>query len=357
MSVSKKLRLAGSVALLAFLAWRMDWRHIVACFAGLRAGWWLAAFGLYAVTQVVSSMRWSLLAQPLGFRRNFGQYFTFYYIGMFFNLVLPTSVGGDVVRAWYLDGRSGRKAAALLSVLADRVSGLLMLIAIACLGAACSSLDLPARVLTIVYGAGAAAVMGVVLLLLLGRRGHGAAAMSSEYAVLTTQYLAPHGQTAAPGPAARSRLARLRSAVYDLRFAMFPSWGQFLVTTILSLLVQVANVAVLWFVGLSLGLDVPPSYYWILVPAVTLVTLFPVSVNGMGVREWATVLMLAPLGVGAEAATALAFLWFLTFSAVSLAGAGFYLFGQYPRFEVRPDDEPVRGHPHQGREGQPRAAA
>ena len=62
----------------------------------------------------------------------------------------------------------------------------------------------------------------------------------------------------------------------------------------------------------------PASYYWILVPVVSLMTLVPVSLNGMGVREWGTVLMLAPLGVGSGPATALAFLWFLTFSAVSL---------------------------------------
>jgi uncharacterized membrane protein YbhN (UPF0104 family) len=342
--VSKKLRLAGSVALLAFLAWRTDWRHIAACFAGLRAGWWLAAFGLYAVTQLVSSLRWRLLAGPLGFRRSFGQFFAIYYIGMFFNLVLPTSVGGDVVRAWYLDGRSGRKAAALLSVLADRVSGLLMLVAIACVASACSPLDLSPRVLLIVYGAGAGAVAGMLMLLALGRRGQA----GTPYSVLSP----PTSVAGVPG-----QLRKLRSMICELHFAMFPSLRLFLLTTLLSVLVQAANVMVLWLDGLALGVDVPSSYYWILVPVVTLVTLFPISVNGMGVREWATVLMLAPLGVASEAATALAFLWFLTFSAVSLAGAGFYMFGHFPRFEVRPDDEPVRSHPDQGREGQSRAAA
>jgi len=128
-------------------------------------------------------------------------------------------------------------------------------------------------------------------------------------------------------------------------------------TTLLSLVVQSANVVVLWLAGLSLGVGVPASYYWILVPVVTLLTLFPVSLNGMGVREWGTVLLLAPLGVGAEAATALAFLWFLTFGAVSAAGAGFYLFGRFPRFEVRSDDKPVRRDPDQGREGQHKDAA
>ena len=337
--MSKRLRLAGSVALLAFLAWRTDWGQMAAAFAGVRAGWWLAALAFYAVTQVVSSLRWRLLAQPLGFRQPLGRFIAYYYVGMFFNLVLPTSVGGDVVRAWYLDGRSDRKVAAFLSVFADRASGLLMLIAIACLAAACSPLDLPPRVLAIVYGAAASAAIGLVVMVVLARY----SVPSTQYSVFRTGW--------------RAKLAKLLAAARDLRGALWPSPRVFLVTTLLSVFVQAANVIVLWLVGLALGLDVPASYYWILVPVVTLMTLFPVSVNGMGVREWGTVLMLAPLGVGKEAATALALLWFLTFSAVSLAGAGFYLFGRFPRFEVRPDDEPVGGDPDQGRERQPAAAA
>jgi uncharacterized membrane protein YbhN (UPF0104 family) len=339
--VSKLLRLAGSVALLAFLAWRTDWRRMADAFAGLRAGWWLLAVALYAVTQVVSSVRWRLLARPLGFRESPGRFVAYYYVGMFFNLVLPTSVGGDVVRAWYLDGRSGRKMAAFLSVLADRASGLLVLIAIACVAAACSPPDLPPRARWIVYGAGASAGLGLMALLGLARYSTRRSGCAGR--------LPPSG-TAGP-------TAKLFTAARDLHDALLPRPRVLLITTLLSGFVQAANVIVLWLVGRSLMLDVPASYYWVLVPVVTLLTLVPVSLNGMGVREWGTVLMLAPLGVGKESATALAFLWFLTFSAVSVAGGGFYLFGRFPRFEVRPDDEPVGGDPDQGRERQPPAAA
>src|SRR5205823_13782081 len=97
---------------------------------------WLAALALLALAQVVSAFRWQLLARPLGFRRSLGQYTGFYFVGMYFNLLLPTSVGGDVVRAWYLDGKSGRKLAAFLSVLVDRFSRLLILLFLACVAAA-----------------------------------------------------------------------------------------------------------------------------------------------------------------------------------------------------------------------------
>jgi uncharacterized protein (TIRG00374 family) len=337
--VSKRLRLAGSVALLAFLAWRTDWRQIATAFAGLRVGWWLLALALYAATQFVSSLRWRLLAGPLGFHHPLRQFISFYYVGMFFNLVLPTSVGGDVVRAWYLDGGSGRKVAAFLSVFADRVSGLLMLVAIALTAAVCSPLDLPLRVAWTVYGIGAAAAVGLLGLLILARY----SVPSTQYSVLRLRW--------------RGRLDRLLNFVRDARAALFPGLRLFIITTLLSVVVQAANVIILWLAGVALGIDVPASYYWILVPVVTLMTLVPISLNGMGVREWGTVLMLAPLGVGSGPATALAFLWFLTFSAVGLSGAACYLLGQFPRFEVRPDDESVGRDSDQGRESQPPAAA
>src|SRR5262249_52533060 len=111
-SVRKLLRPAVSVSLLAWVAWHTDWAQVAAAFGRLRLGWWLAAGGVLVVTQVVSALRWRMLARPLGFDGSLGRYTSYYFIGMFFNLVLPTSVGGDVVRALYLDGRSGRRLAA-----------------------------------------------------------------------------------------------------------------------------------------------------------------------------------------------------------------------------------------------------
>ena len=113
-----KWRLAGTAVLAAVLAWRVNWDKAAAALAALDARLWLAALGVYLVAQVVSSLRWLLLARVLGVRGGLGRFTAYYFIGMFFNLVLPTSVGGDVVRAWYLcrqagdEPPAGRKTAA-----------------------------------------------------------------------------------------------------------------------------------------------------------------------------------------------------------------------------------------------------
>jgi uncharacterized membrane protein YbhN (UPF0104 family) len=310
----------------------MDWGQVGRAFAHLRPGWWLAAVLALVLAQLASARRWQLLAAPLGFPRPLGRLTAFYFIGMYFNLVLPTSVGGDVVRAWYLDGRPGRRLGAFVSVLLDRLSGLVVLLAVAALGVALSPAELPAWVVAFVWGACGCFVLGLAGLPLLTRLG--------------------------PGLARRPRqVLQALAAVYSPRLLV--------TTTLLSVAVQVANVVLVWLVGLSIGAPVPAAYYWVLVPMVTLLTLLPVSVNGMGVREGAMVVFLAPLGVGRGTALTLAFLWFAVTAAVSLAGGVVYLLGHFPppapapkgADEGRYDHGPVGGDPDQGRAGQPQAAA
>ncbi len=324
MSVGKQLRLGASVVLLGCLAWRIDWHQVGAVLGELRWIYWLFGIGLYASTQMVSSLRWLYLARPLGFAQPPRQFVRLYFVGMFFNLVLPTSVGGDVVRAWYLAEHPRRRSAALVSVLLERGSGLLVLIALACVATVFVPPELPAWIVRCVWILTGATVVALVTLPLAVRR--------------------------------TSRLARFRPVVETARM-YWRRPGLMVGTTLLSLVVQVANVVLVWLLGEALGVSVPPLYYGVLVPTVTLLTLLPISLNGMGVREGATVFLLAPCGVTAARALTLAFAWFATFTVVSLVGVVFYLTGPFSRVEVRVDDSAVGDHPDQGRAGQPAAAA
>jgi hypothetical protein len=136
------------------------------------------------------------------------------------------------------------------------------------------------------------------------------------------------------------------------------------VTTLLSLVVQAANVVIVWLVGSAIGAGVPAAYYWVLVPMVTLLTLLP-SIAGTGLREEGMQVFLAAVQVGEGTALVLSVLWFAVFIAGSLLGGFVYLFGRFPRAaapasmsdEGQADDGPVGGDSDQGRAGQFKAAA
>ena len=323
--MKKAARLLGSAALLGVLAWRVDFARIGATLRGVHWGLWLAAVLCYGFAQLVSARRWQALARPLGFDNRLWEFAGFYFIGTFFNLLLPTSVGGDVVRSCYLDGRSGRGWSAFLTVLAERLSGVVVLLAMA----AASALLLREPGWVGWWAAGAGALAAAVLLAFL----------------FAPRQLPPRWRF---GPL--TKLLAVAGA-YRSSPRLLARVG------VLSAVVQAANMVMVWLLARALGLPLPLLLFFALVPLVSLLTLAPVSLNGMGVREGALVVLLAPLGVAAEGAVALGLLWLSVLVAAGLAGAGFHLFGRFPRNEVRSDGEPVGGHPDQGRARQSRPAA
>jgi uncharacterized membrane protein YbhN (UPF0104 family) len=308
--VRKYWRLLGSATLAGLLAWRLDWRQVASAFAQLDVRYWLLALGLFLLTQGISAVRWQILGRTLGLGGRWRDYLAHYFVGMFFNLVLPTSVGGDVVRAWYLGRQQGvtpsmgRRTAAFLSVLADRVNGFAVLIGVACVAAMSCPLPLPNWIAWTVAGMGTACLLGFALLPILPR---------------LRAWLPSHPRLT----------PMLDGAVLCLRDRRGMLW-----VSLLSLMVQLANIILAWLIGVGLGLEIPPLYYGVLIPLVSLLTLLPISLNGMGLREGGTVVLLEPLHVGEASAVTLSLLIFAVYTMASLLGGLVYLFGASPRFEA-----------------------
>jgi len=145
------IRLGISSVLLGWVGWKTDWGKFGEAFSSLRLELWLAAVGLFALAQTISARRWQIITRALGFNQTMGQLTRLYFIGTYFSMLMPTSVGGDVVRAWYLDNRSGRRLKAFLSVFLDRLSGLMVLLAIGCLAVHFSPVPLEAWIVWSVW--------------------------------------------------------------------------------------------------------------------------------------------------------------------------------------------------------------
>jgi uncharacterized membrane protein YbhN (UPF0104 family) len=302
------IRIGVSALLIALFAWRIDWTDVAERFANLRVEMWFAAVGIYVIAQLAIARRWQLYARELHFEHTFSQYCAYSFIGMFFSLVLPTSVGGDLMRVWYLNGQSGRKWPALASVVLERLNGLVILVATACIGVLISPIELPRWIVGSVWAVAACAVLGFASIPIL-----------RDWEKLSIE-----------------RRLQLKTFLELLR-----SPRLLIESTLLSILVQAAAVLLLWCLDIGLGLGVPVVYYCVLIPMVSLLMMLPISVNGMGVREGGTVLFLMPLGIEESAALTLAFLWFTTSVAVSLMGGAVYLFGAYPKADDNAQQEPA----------------
>lgn len=91
----------------------------------------LAAVLLGVVINMVSAFKWFMLTQAQGLGASYPRLFAYYLIGQFYNMFLPTSVGGDFVRSYELGKFSGRQADSLASVFVERYTGVVTLLVVA----------------------------------------------------------------------------------------------------------------------------------------------------------------------------------------------------------------------------------
>ncbi len=129
------LRAAGSLLLLALVAWWLDLSEVAARLQGLDVRWVAAALGISVLQVAASAWRWRYTARRLGIELPAGAAFQEYYLATFLNQVLPGGVLGDVSRAWrHHRSRPGAEAGPVVrAVLLERGSGQVVMVAVAAL--------------------------------------------------------------------------------------------------------------------------------------------------------------------------------------------------------------------------------
>jgi glycosyltransferase 2 family protein len=89
----------------------------------------LVALGFLTFSALCCTFRWFLLVRAQGLELSYKNLFSLTMIGSFFNTFMPGSVGGDLIKAWYIAGQEPtRRTRAVLTVLLDRVIGLAVIL-------------------------------------------------------------------------------------------------------------------------------------------------------------------------------------------------------------------------------------
>jgi glycosyltransferase 2 family protein len=300
------LKLLVSAGLLLFISRRVDFRETGRFLARADAPFLALAFALYLAGQALSALKWRQLAAAVGFHASPFRFVAYYFIGMFFNAFGFGTVGGDVIRALYLAGSGGRRGLAFNTVVADRVSGLLVLLAVA----------LGALLLFHHYQLPAAIYWGVV---------------ASSSALLAGWRLLPRVLPLVLAP--ENQLRRL------IEQDLAPYWSDarlLAAVGVLSIAFHFSQIGVLVLLTHALGVGVPWSYCFVFGPLVSIMSAVPISLNGLGVREGGYVYFLAHVGVPRDSAVAFALAWFGVVMLAGAVGGLVYLLDRQPmRAEVR----------------------
>src|SRR5919106_3744178 len=122
-------RVGLACALLSILLSRVEWRDLVDAFANLDWWWIPILLAIRIVALFVQSQRWRLFLADHGIAASNARLFKSYWIARFFNNFLPGHLGGDAYRVLYALDPSVSKAEVASSVVAERIAGLIGLLA------------------------------------------------------------------------------------------------------------------------------------------------------------------------------------------------------------------------------------
>ena len=90
--------------------------------------WLLICVLVGVLVNLSSAIKWWMLANAGGLKVGFIRIWAYYMVGMFYNLIMPTSVGGDVIRAYELGKYTNNQAMSLASVFVERYTGVVVLL-------------------------------------------------------------------------------------------------------------------------------------------------------------------------------------------------------------------------------------
>lgn len=299
------LRILIGILLIAFLLIKLDIEKIILQFRSLNIKFLFYALIPYFLFIVVSAWRWQVLLDYKRMAMPFKNSLIIYFISLFFNNFLPTTVGGDVMRVLY--STKNRKTDALAIVLADRILGFVGLF---------------------IFG-----LFAVVYLYLFQKRTEFISLMIiGLFALLfVTFILFSERVYAIFAPVmVKLKLFNIGEKINNLHRTMTDfgsAWGVIILCIIQSIIIQALLAIAPYLVLQSMGnFEVSLLPFFIYLPIINVISMVPISFNALGVRENAYVFLFQRAGLNGEVSLTVSLVSFFLIFIWSLLGGVFFVF-------------------------------
>lgn len=294
------LKIGLSVALFAYVVAKVSPGSVWSVIRSAHPRLLLLAGMLFFFSNLVGSWVWARLLRARGVPIPYPKAAAYYFVGLFFNNFLPSNIGGDIARISDASKYAPHVSPVFSATLMDRLIGVL---AIAFLALVASAAVLDRLHLYAIYAA--MLIIFVVALGLLAAVFHRG---TLEVVERPFRWMGARR--------IESGLSRLMDDLHGYRTQAATLGVVFLASTV----VQVSRILVHYVVGLSLGVRVALSYYFLFVPVLAALISLPISLNGIGVREGAAVVLFQTAGMSRQASFAVPFLAYVLSVLISLLG-------------------------------------
>ena len=280
------LRFGITLLLFVLLGKSISWSRLLAGLLHVHFGMVSLSLVVGASGIVLSAYQWRSLLQGEGIRLDLADLVNLYFVGIAFSHFLPTGMGGDAVKAFYVGRESGNSAGSASAVILCRVIGFVGMLLVA----------VPALLIWHEQFRLELITTFVLLSLLVSAMLAGA--------LVSVTWLPRLLKPAWKNRRIFTKIAQvgetLLAALRRPRFiAMAMAYG------IVFWLLAILNC---YAYGNALGIHVPSYFYVVVVPLIALVSFLPVSINGFGLRESAYVYTFSTMHVAPTSALLLALL-------------------------------------------------
>jgi uncharacterized protein (TIRG00374 family) len=294
------LRTLVSLALVIYLFTLIDWNRFVSILSESNKTYLFLAPGALLIGFLFSAIRWHHLLVAVDVRQKIKDLYAYYIIGAVYNIFLPGVIGGDVARIGFC-ARETNSSIGLIStsVLIERFCGLIVVFVMGAIAIFC----LPSKAFSAL---GENFIRGFLVLTTL--------ALVLIISVLAiSKRLAWNADDKTTSKLGR-KIARIIKQVIHIPLYTLAK------LVVFSALFLASDILATFVLAKAMRIPISLTVFFVVMPIVYVVTLLPISLGGLGVREGALVFMLTLLGVLSSDAAALAFLVYLNKVMIGLIG-------------------------------------
>lgn len=299
------LRIAISLGLISWIMLKVDTQQLLESFRSLNIWLLLSSLAAYFVVNAICAWRWQLLLAARGIKSGYWTLLRYFLNGLFFGNFLPTTVGGDLARAYLVADDCKSKSEALASVLVDRFIGLFGVIITGIAG----------LILVAKGGQEVSLLKGMLV---------GIAAALLFVILFLNKSLVKKFRWLFRLPL-MEKIERQLIEFYHAIYAYRTHKREVFLALFLSLMVQVFVVITAYLIALSLGIGISIIPFFLYMPVIAAVSMIPLSINGWGLQEGAFIVFFGRAGIVQPLALSLGFLYHLIAVGISLLGGLLWL--------------------------------
>jgi uncharacterized protein (TIRG00374 family) len=269
------------------------------------------SFLAYFFVYVLCILRWDMLLKGSGIHIPIKRLIISFSGGIFFSLFLPSTIGGDLMRSIDLASYTKKTSQVVATVILDRLSGYIGLVIVALLSVVFGFRFIEDKSILLLVGIITATLIFILL-------------------VLFNKYLFSKINNLLHS----SNAGKIREMITNLHQEMHIYRDRkvlIIKNLLLSLVIQFIIPVIFYITALSLGLELNIIYYLIFIPIIGAITMLPISIGGLGLRDYTTISFFAKVGVSKDLAFAMSLMNFSFILAWGIVGGIIYLLTTHVR--------------------------